>query len=338
MRLNAPSFWYPAQGKECRASEILLTPLAILYQLAHRINYALQKPYRTPMPVICIGNINIGGSGKTPVAISIMEILQNNTSINAPYFLSRGYGGLINKPTVIDPDIHDYIDVGDEAMLLHKTAPVITAKKRVLGAKHAEEKNAGCLLMDDGLQNNSLQKTITFCVIDGKNGFGNGKTFPAGPLRETPAAGFNKSDAFIIVGKDVHNIGASLLSSNKPVFHADLEVAALPEKDKSYVAFAGIAHPEKFKNTLEQHGLKISSWHPLPDHYDFSVKKLIQLAQAAKDNNSTLITTEKDFIRLPEEFLAEHKVITLPVKIKWHNQKAITDFLDTHLTNHNKAA
>ncbi len=338
MRLNSPSFWYPntPNGKSCRMSELVFSPFALLYQLLHKLNYAAHKPYKAEMPVICIGNINIGGSGKTPTAIAVMDILKSKKLAKNPYFLSRGYGGLVNMPTVIDPDIHDHVDVGDEAMVLYKHAPIITAKKRKAGAKFAATENCDCLVMDDGLQNNSLEKTLTFCVIDGVSGFGNGKTFPAGPLRETPDDGFRKSDAFIFIGDDTQHIAAKI-PADKPVFKAQIETAIALDQKQPYIAFAGIGRPEKFKATLDDQKLDIRAFHPFPDHHNFSKNDLEKLVKGAHENKAILLTTEKDLARLPAAFIQEHNVQSLPIMLKWENQKSIEAFLKSRLKDYNQA-
>lgn len=328
MRLSSPAFWYPdsESGKTCRISELSLAPIASLYQFAHKINYASKSPYHASVPVICIGNITMGGSGKTPVAISIMELVKSLGFAQNPAFLSRGYGGLNTHPALIDLELYDYTDVGDEAILLAAHGPTVTAKKRGRGAKYAERKGFDALIMDDGLQNNTLAKTLSFCVIDGKTGFGNGKTFPAGPLREPPREGLAKCDAVIIIGEDRQNIAATI-PADKPVFNAHIIVSDVPDKTANYVAFAGIGHPEKFKATLESLGLKLTDFIPFPDHHSFTENDLDKLAQAAKTHNAALLTTEKDMTRLPRNFIENNNVKALPIKIEWQDRAALEAFL-----------
>ena len=338
MRLSSPAFWYPDSegGKACRVSALALTPIAALYQIAHKINYARKRSYKASVPVICIGNLTMGGSGKTPVAISIMGLVKSFGLAQNPAFLSRGYGGMDTHPTLVDQELHDHEDVGDEAIMLASHAPAVTAKNRKRGAKYAERKGFDALIMDDGLQNNTLAKTLSFCVIDGKRGFGNGKTFPAGPLRETPAIGLAQSDAVIIIGEDKQNI-SNALPAGKPVFRADIKVTDKPDLKTHYVAFAGIGHPEKFKATLESLGLIVKDFIPFPDHHKFTKKDLATLVQAAKTHNATLLTTEKDLARLPSTFIQEHNVKTLPIRIEWSDRAALASFLTQSLTPTNAA-
>lgn len=331
MRLKTPAFWYPAPDKrKTGIASALLTPFSWLYQRGHKRKWEQTTPYQSTIPVICVGNINIGGAGKTPTAIALMDIVRASKKITNPCFLTRGYGGIVKTPAHVDLDIYDHIDIGDEAVMLARKAQTIASRQRDKGAKLAEKYEVDCLIMDDGMQNNSLHKDLTLCVIDGAKAFGNGKTIPAGPLREPLANGFAKSDAFVLIGDDLHNI-RSQLPADKPVFTGKLAVTALPDKTKSYVAFAGIGHPDKFRTTLLDNGLNITSWHPFPDHYQYKRATLQKLANIARAAGSALITTEKDLARLPEELIAEFEIKTLPVTLKWDEPKAFEKFIFSRL-------
>lgn len=331
MRLKTPAFWYPAPDQsKTGLTSILLAPFAWLYQCGHKLKWIKTGPYHSSTPVICVGNINIGGAGKTPTAMALMDMVSASDKIKNPCFLTRGYGGIVKLAAHVDLELYDHIDIGDEAIMLARKAQTIASRRRNKGAQLAEQYNVDCLIMDDGMQNNSLHKDLTLCVIDGAKAFGNGKTIPAGPLRETLSGGFAKSDAFVLIGEDLHNI-KSRLPAGKPVFTGNLAVTALPDKAKSYVAFAGIGHPDKFRATLLDNGLDITSWHPFPDHYQYKRGTLQKLANIASANGSALITTEKDLARLPEEWVAEFEIKTLPVTLKWDDPKAVEKFIFSKL-------
>ncbi len=315
MPLKTPSFWYAPVGIKA----ILLTPLSWLYRLGSFIDQKLKakQSYKSNIPVICIGNAVAGGSGKTPTAIALLKLLEAKN----PHFLLRGYGGSITSATVVDITKHTAKDVGDEAMMLANHAPTIISPNRAEGAKLAEENGADIILMDDGLQNNSLHKDISFLVVDGITKFGNNKLIPAGPLREPIRKVMNRIDAVIYIGGPLH--------SDKPVFQASLEPSAELDTSKNYVAFAGIGRPEKFKYTLESLGANLVGWHAFADHHDYIEVEIKMLKDEASKQNTILITTEKDYVRLPIEL--REGIETLPVHINFKEDNDLKKFLGDHL-------
>lgn len=348
MRLNAPSFWYPQNQKTLSLVDKLksaaLWPLAAFYQMAHRLNMARHTPYESAIPVICAGNLTAGGTGKTPTVLALMDVIKHQLhgTYKNPAFLTRGFGGIEDtEPALVDSATTTAKQTGDEALLLARAAPTIRAKNRANGARFGEAQGFDVLLMDDGLQNNTLAKNLSFCVIDGLRGFGNGLTIPAGPLRESLHYGFAKCDAFILIGEDLTNAAAQL-PQDKPLFRAQFTVRTedMPDKTKRYLGFAGIGNPEKFRKTLEEIGLEISHFAPFPDHYDYSAQDLAQLADLAEARQCALITTEKDFVRLPQDFIARHGVKPLPVRLAWQesDEHAIKEFVSNYLENTVKTA
>ena len=319
MPFKTPKFWYAPTGLKAYA----LTPLAWLYQIAHRLNQSFKPaPYKASIPVICIGNAVAGGSGKTPTAIAIMALIKENNVVQNPVFVTRGYGGDNQEAYEVDVQNYDVTASGDEAYLLAQHATTIIAKNRADGAKLAESLNSDLIIMDDGLLNNFLHKDITFLVIDRAVDFGNGKTIPAGPLREPLSRILPKSDAVICIGAALH--------SDKPVFEATIipEVTTIDTTQK-YIAFAGLGRPEKFKHTLEDLGANIIGWHEFADHHAYNTDEINGLLKEANTKNATLITTEKDHVRLPKSLKSQ--VQALPITLNFSNKNALTDFLKESL-------
>src|SRR6478736_1249899 len=210
--MRAPDFW---QKPSLQAQ--LLAPLGALYGFSVALKARLANPFDPGIPVICVGNLTAGGSGKTPVAMAVAELLRAKG--HRPYFLTRGYGGSEHGPALASRG-HSAAQMGDEALLLARTAPTIVARDRAAGARLAREKGATIVVMDDGHQNFALRKNLSLVVVDGESGFGNGFQIPAGPLREPVAQGLARASAVIIVGD-----GAPDLSGFRgPVLRAHLVV------------------------------------------------------------------------------------------------------------------
>ncbi len=324
MRLNTPSFWY----KRHSIPADLLMPAAWLYGLAAAKLSGLAKPYRSTIPVICCGNIVAGGSGKTPAAIALMALVKSQEAAKNPCFLTRGYGGRAKETPLYVEDHHTAKDVGDEAMLLRRHAPVIISPDRGKGAKLAEERGFDLIIMDDGLQNGTLQRDVSFLVIDGATGFGNGRLLPAGPLREPPETGIKKIQACLIIGDDQAGVRQKI-PGDIPVFHAAItrEPLWIADTKSRYIAFCGLGHPQKFKKTLDQQHIKTIEFISYPDHYGFSASDLDTLAAKARHKKARLITTEKDAVRIPEQFVKENPVDILPVIMVWRDPQKIAAFL-----------
>ncbi len=328
MKFLTPHFWYPDSGKNTGWESLLLSPLACLYGMGQRLNFKSKAPYKAEIPVLCVGNVVAGGAGKTPTALALMKIIQENSIATTPYFLTRGHGGSLKNSVLVDPDCHDALMVGDETLLLARQAPVIRAANRPLGAVMAWQDGADFIVMDDGFQNPSLHKDIGILVIEGAIGFGNGKLLPAGPLREDVAAALSRAQGVVIIGKDLHNVRA-VIPDTLPVFEAVVEAvveAVSAPKAQNYVAFCGLGRPEKFFHTLHELGVPVMEEHHFPDHYFYTQKDLDYLIGRAKDSNATLITTEKDRVKLLGLNGAD-EVETLPIHLVWKEDAAVLSFL-----------
>jgi len=298
MPLKTPPYWYRAQSSPPPFAEMALGLLARPYQWGHKINQSYKSAKKAPLPILCVGNAVAGGSGKTPVCLALIKIIRKHGISSRPFILTRGYGGSIKEPMMISTELHSHYHCGDEALMLARSSPTIIAPKRIDAAELAALEGADLGIMDDGLQHGGIIKDLTFMVIDGQAGFGNLKTLPAGPLREPLSEAIAKTDAFILIGKDKRGV-TNHLPENKPLFAAHIEPvpASLPEKGP-IVAFAGLGRPEKFYHFLQDLGYEISAWHPYPDHHNFTNEDLDMLSASAKEHNATLVTTEKDYMRL----------------------------------------
>jgi len=300
--VRAPEFWSRSETPPFWAWP--LAPAAWAYSAAGAIKQRFARPKAVSVPVFCIGNLTAGGVGKTPVALTFARQLCNRGL--PPFFLSRGYGGRLKGPVRVDPDIHSAREVGDEPLLLSSTAPVIVSADRAAGAAMAVSLGARAIVMDDGFQNFGLAKDLAVVVADGQQGFGNRQVLPLGPLREPVARGLARADAVVQVGG-----GAPLPVADTPVLQARLRSLAMAPKGP-LVAFAGIGRPDKFFDSLRDAGGQLADAVPFPDHHHFSDGDLSGLAARARAFGATLITTEKDAVRLPPAIRAD--VVTFPVE------------------------
>ena len=335
MIIQTPEFW-----KKNGFLPFILLPLSKIYTFISKINYNLIKPAKLSIPVICVGNIVVGGSGKTPVCLALADILK---SLKIDFhFLSRGYGRNNSDNTMqVDIKKHNVFDVGDEPLLLAEKAPCWVAKKRFEGGKLAAKNGAKAIVMDDGFQNPSIKKDISFLVIDGNYGLGNQKILPAGPLRETLEKGITRADAVIIIGEDktgIFDLLEKQIEKTKikmgvkakkiPIFKASIKVEQKDKailKGQSVFAFAGIARPEKFYKSLEEIGTHVVDTKNFPDHYNFTDADMVELMRQASTYQAKLVTTTKDFVRLPKRM--QKNVSVLPIELVWKNKVAIKSFL-----------
>ena len=295
--MHAPAFW--SQQRRSLAAAIFF-PVALLYDLAVRTRFRLANPAEIDIDVICVGNFVTGGAGKTPTAIAIAELLKSEGK--TPAFLSRGYGGSDPGPTLIDLEHANAQQFGDEPLLLARIAPAIVAKNRRLGARLAAKSRADIVVMDDGMQNPSLHKSITLAVVDSYRGVGNGAVFPAGPLRASLEFQFGLIDGLIVVGNGTRADEVIDRASRRaiPIFRADITPHrdTITVKNQPVVAYAGIGFPEKFFDTLKDAGAELVATRSFPDHHRYTHRDAEKLLELAAKTGGTLITTEKDMARL----------------------------------------
>lgn len=300
----------------------LLSPLGRVYGAVTASRAGKPAAWQAPVPVICAGNAVMGGAGKTQVAIDLATKLAR--AGKTPHILTRGYGGTLSGTVRIDPDTQTANDVGDEALLLADHAPVWRGADRVRGAKAACDAGADVIVMDDGFQNPSLAKTLSLLVIDGDYGFGNGRVFPAGPLREPVESALARADAAVVIGGDADALN---LPTSLPLFRAGVRPApeAARLAGKTAIAFAGIGRPEKFFRTLADAGVTLAATHAFADHHAFRPDELTPLIAAANDTGALLLTTAKDIVRVPADLRTY--VTPFPVMLEWADAAALESFI-----------
>ncbi len=310
----------PAHWKHRNITALSLLPLGWLYAGITALRLKIKKPQQVSKPVICIGNLTAGGTGKTPTAVSVAKILKAQEL--TPFFVSRGYGGNLSG-VIVDRQKHTPRQVGDEPLLLAREAEVSINSDRASAAQKAIENGAEVIVMDDGFQNPSLKKDLSFLVFDGGFGIGNALPLPAGPLRENFAAGLKRADAAIIIGDDQTGLKTKL--GNLPIFSGKMRAIPLEDTQTPAIAFAGIGRPEKFYNSLRELGIILTQTFDFPDHHFYTEKELQELIDLAWQNDARLITTAKDFVKIPHEL--QHHFQVLEIEIEWQDKAALADFI-----------
>jgi len=337
--MREPAFWWSKPG----LASTLLAPVAAIYGAA-AASRMTRKGKRVGVPVLCVGNFTVGGSGKTPTAMAIARMLQD--AGERVFCLSRGYGGSVSGPKLVDAHDDHASEVGDEALLLARVAPTIVSRDRVAGGEFARAQGATVILMDDGLQNGSIAKDLTIAVVDGRRGLGNGNVFPAGPLRAPLAVQWSRCDALLVVGEPsgCGDVIAAAKASGKPVLDAKLvpDAAALAAlSGKHVLAFAGIGDPDKFFATLAAAGVDAQQRVPFPDHHRFTTEEAANLVMQADEGGLELVTTEKDHARLMHEAgLAAlcQRAHVLPVTLEFEKPDEIKVLLSATLSRRARAS
>jgi len=318
--MRAPEFWQARSGPMAGLAARLLTPFGAGWDAAGRLRRALARPYRASVPVICVGNLVAGGSGKTPVVLALAASIA--ASGVAVHIVTRGYGGRLGGPVRVDPARHDAGAVGDEALLLAASSPCWVARDRAAGVREAVAGGAGIILLDDGFQNPAIEKNLSLVIVDAEYGFGNNRVIPAGPLREPVAAGLARADAIVLLGDGVEPDAAR--GAGCPIFRASLEpVDGARFAGVPVVAFAGIGRPEKFFASLRRVGAKLIAAYPFADHHRFGDAEITRLRDEHADVR--LVTTAKDWVRLPPRLRGGIEV--LEVEIRWHDTAAVAQLV-----------
>lgn len=311
--MRPPAFW-DATGDHPAAR--LLAPLAALY--GRHTSARMDRPgAAAPCPVLCVGNFTLGGAGKTPTALALAALLRAGGA--RPAFLTRGYGGCLAGPVAVDPARHRADDTGDEPLLLARAAPTILARDRPAGARLCVEGGADCIVMDDGLQNPSLAKTLSLAVVDAGAGLGNGRTFPAGPLRVPLERQWPHVHGLVLIGTGAkgEEMAEAAARRGLPVHRARL----IPGADlagRRVLAFAGIGRPAKFFASLREAGADLVDTRAFPDHHPYRDDEIARLAAEAERLGAGLVTTEKDHVRLPPAFAG--RVSVLPVTLRFRDE------------------
>jgi len=336
--VRAPDFWSaesPSALEKCLATA--LKPLGRIYGAVTASRASRAPIWQAPVPVICVGNAVMGGAGKTQVCLDLCRRL--STPGRTAHVLSRGYGGRLAGPVRVDAEHHRAHEVGDEALVLARHAATwvgadrtATARAatwvgadRTATARAAADAGAGLIVMDDGFQNPDLNKDLSLLVIDGGYGFGNGCICPAGPLRESAESAFARADAVCVIGAPGAHMPA--IPAHLPVFHARIAPAPgmASVAGKKVIAFAGIGRPEKFFETLRAAGADLRMTLSYPDHHRFLDHEIEFMLQGAADSGALVVTTEKDYVRLGDDF--RNKITPFPVVLEWADAQALQSFI-----------
>lgn len=306
--MREPWFWR-SDTIVAKAISAALSPAGYLYDLGQQMRWRMTRPAHAGIPVICIGNATLGGVGKTPFAIMLCNMLSRE-GLHCT-FLTRGYGGDEPGPLRVDADKHTHEQVGDEALLLARHGPVWVSRDRVAGAKAAAKDGADIIIMDDGFQNPTIEKTFSVLLLDPENSHGNGHVFPAGPLREPVERAQARADVTVAIASDETSV-QDAINNRKSAFAAWLAPAEKIPPQK-VVAFSGIGRPEKFFSLLRREGFDLADAIAFPDHHPFTSANLAALKKSAQAADTQLITTEKDHVRLPADM--RERVLAYPVRM-----------------------
>ena len=295
---------------------LLLFPFSILYYLCFIIYKISNKEKKCNIPVLCVGNITLGGAGKTPTVIEMRQILTKN--FKKIFVLTRGYKGTAKGPLIVSKD-HSFHEVGEESLLHSHFGLTCVSKKKFLGAKFCEAQGGKLIIMDDGLQSIDIKKDCKVLVIDSEYGFGNKNIFPSGPLREPIDSGIKNCDLILIIGNNSNIFEKNMIPKQK-VFMAKKEISIESCKNKNLFVFSALGNNTNFHNSLLHSGFTIKRIKSFSDHYIFKKNDILSILNLAKKENLTVVCTKKDYIKVPEEFKNKITPVNLNLKIEKKNK------------------
>lgn len=327
MAIKTPDWWYRKNAAGAPWWRPLLWPLSLVWRAVNAIKAANARPYRSPLFVISVGNLTLGGSGKTPITGALLDLLAPEA-----VGLSRGHGGTLTGPITVDPQTHTAAEVGDEPLMLAQDHPFVIARDRAAGLRLIEKRRKApkprIVIVDDAHQNLKIAKDLHILVIDGdtRNGawpFGDGGVCPYGPMREPLKPGLARANICVLWMPDEDaqpDPDLLALLGDKPILIARLKAQA-PAIPAAVYGFAGIAKPWKFEATLRSEGYDIAGFQGFPDHAALSPAELQTLAAKAAAANARLITTQKDWIKLDPVWRA--RIACLPITAKFDDEAGL---------------
>ena len=316
MHLKAPKFW-----KETGIFSYLLLPLSTIYYLSFNILKFLKREQRVKIPTICVGNINIGGTGKTPISIKIRHLLKND--FNNIFILLKGYKGKLNGPLLVNKS-HTFTEVGDEAIIHYNYGTTCISKHKLKGASFCEQKGSDLIILDDGLQNKDLKKDFSILVVDSHYLFGNEMIFPAGPLRETLGSSLKRVDAIIQIGDK----NKKKKFRGKKIFYAKRKIITNKKIKKNLFAFSGLGNNDNFFEMLKQ-DFNLVKYKGFPDHHHYKTDELNKILEFAKNNKLSVVCTYKDYLKIPYKF--HKKIICVFLDIQFEKEREFKNFLTSQL-------
>ncbi len=325
---KAPKFW----SKNDSYCSRLLSPIAKLYDIASKIKMNSVTPEKVNVPVVCVGNVVLGGAGKTPTVELVHNIIKQHNL--TPHILTGGYGGYLKNVVRVDTTKHSYLQVGDEALLSAAICPTWVGSNRIASADAAILSGANVLIMDDGFQNNCIHKDFKILVVDSGQAFGNEMIFPSGPLRESVESGIKKSDIVLIIGPNNPQLEEKILTiqSGIPIFNAVMEVCSnndLHPSDK-IIGFCCLGYPPKFHKTLQDLNLQIVDFIAFSDHHPYTITEIQKLIKASQNTGAKLVTTRKDYIKIPDVFKPEISVIDIKLSF---TKNSFEDIMIENISN-----
>ena len=316
MNLKAPKFW-----KENGIFSYLLVPISIVFYLSFNILRFLKKEQSIKIPTICVGNINIGGTGKTPISIKIRHLLKND--FNNIFILLRGYKGKLNGPLLVNRH-HSFTEVGDEAIIHYNYGTTCISKQKFKGASFCEQKGSDLIILDDGLQNKELKKDFSILVVDSNYLFGNEMIFPAGPLRETLSSSLKRVNVIIQIGdkKKIEKF------KGKKIFYAERKITTNKKIKRNVFAFSGLGNNDNFFEMLKQ-DFNLVKYKAFPDHHNYRIDELNKILSVAKANKLSVVCTYKDYLKIPLKF--QKKIVCIFLDIQFEKEKEFRNFLVSQL-------
>ena len=307
---------------------MLLLPFSFLYFLIFYIKQTLTIENKFTTPIICFGNINIGGTGKTSTLLSLLpELIKVKPKL---VILLRGYKGTIKSIHKVDPNHDTALTVGDEALLYANSFKTFISSNRSKAIKEIiKSENPDLIILDDGFQDKRIRKNKNIILINGNRGLGNGLLLPSGPLREIALLALKKTDIIILIGEDHTNFKSRYQNqiNKKDLFKGKI-VSLENGLNKNFLAFSGIGNNESFFNTLEKNNYNLVKKLSFPDHYQYNKKEIEGIINTAKQNDLIPITTEKDINRISMTLKNQIKYLKIQIEIDNKNDlvNKILDF------------